>query len=146
MSDQKFVDFAAQTDMVEANLGDLAQDEGNSQAVKDYGQELATDHRADYQQLQSIAQQAGLNVPTAIDAEHNKAMVGPMHALKGAAFDRRFSHDMVAGHTQAIETYKKEAADGQNAALKQYAQNALSTLQKHLDDAKALGQGKAPGM
>jgi putative membrane protein len=146
MSDQKFVDFAAQTDMVEANLGDLAQDEGNSQAVKDYGQMLATDHTSDYRQLQSIAQQAGLTVPTAIDAEHNKSMVGPMHALKGAALDKKFSRDMVAGHTQAIAIYKKEADDGQNPALKQYAQNTLATLQKHLDDAKALEQGKAPGM
>lgn len=146
MSDQKFVDFAAQTDMVEANLGDLAQSVGNSQAVKDYGQMLATDHTADYQQLQSVAQQAGLTVPTAIDAEHNKAMVGPMHALKGAAFDKKFSHDMVAGHTQAIATYQKEASDAQNPALKQYAQTALATLQKHLDNAKALGQSKMPGM
>jgi putative membrane protein len=146
MSDQKFVDFAAQTDMVEANLGDLAQDEGNSQAVKDYGQMLALDHKSDYQQLQSVAQQAGLTVPTAIDAEHNKSMIGPMHALKGAAFDKKFSHDMVAGHTQAIAIYQNEAENAQNPALKQYAQTALATLQKHEDQAKTLGQGSKTGM
>jgi putative membrane protein len=146
MSDQKFVDFAAQTDMVEANLGDLAQSAGNSQAVKDYGQMLTTDHTSDYQQLQQVAQQAGLTVPTAIDSEHNKSMIGPYHRMKGAAFDKKFSHDMVAGHTQAIAIYKKEAADAQNPALKQYAQNALPVLEKHLDSAKALGQGKTAGM
>jgi putative membrane protein len=142
MSDQKFVDFAAQTDMVEANLGSLAQSVGDSQTVKDYGQMLASDHTNDYQKLQSAAQQAGLTVPTAIDAEHNKAMIAPMNALKGPTFDKKFSHDMVAGHTQAIATYKKEAADGQNPALKQYAQDALPTLQQHLDNAKALQPGK----
>jgi len=143
-SDQKFVDFAAQTDMVEANLGDLAQSAGNSQAVKDYGQMLTTDHTSDYQKLQSAAQQAGLTVPTAIDAQHNKSMVGPMHALKGAAFDKKFSHEMVSGHSEAIAMYKKEAADGQNPALKAYAQDTLATLGKHLDDAKNLEQGKPP--
>jgi putative membrane protein len=144
MSDQKFVDFAAQTDMVEAHLGDLAQSAGDSQAVKDYGQMLTTDHTSDYQKLQSVAQQAGLTVPTAIDAVHNRSMVGPMHHLKGAAFDKKFSRDMVTGHTQALAIYKKEAADGQNPALKAYAQETLATLDKHLDDAKALEQGKPP--
>ena len=36
MTDQQFVDFAAQTDMVEANLGQLAQTAASSQPVKDY--------------------------------------------------------------------------------------------------------------
>ena len=130
--------------MIEANLGDLAQSVGASQAVKDYGQMLTTDHTNDYRKLQSIAQQAGLTVPTAIDAAHNRSMIGPMHALKGAAFDKKFSHEMVAGHTQALEIYKKEAADAQNPALKAYAQETLATLQKHLDGAKNLERGKAP--
>jgi putative membrane protein len=142
MSDQKFVDFAAQTDMVEAHVGDLAQNVAQSQAVKDYGQMLTADHTQDYQQLQTVAQQAGLTVPTAIDAEHNKSMIGPYHKLKGPGFDKKFAHDMVAGHTQAIAIYRKEADDAQNPALKQYAQNALPVLQKHLDRAKELGQAR----
>ena len=142
MSDQKFVDFAAQTDMVEANLGSLAQDVGDSQTVKDFGQMLVNDHTSDYQKLQAVAQQAGLNVPTAIDGEHNKAMIGPMHALKGAAFDKKFSGAMVTGHTQAIAAFQQEAENGQNPALKAYAQEALPTLQQHLANAKGLEPGK----
>lgn len=144
MSDQKFVDFAAQTDMVEANLGNLAQDVAASQAVKDYGQMLVADHTNDYQKLQSVAQQAGLTVPTSIDAEHNKSMITPMHALKGAAFDHKYIQTMVTGHTQAIAIYKKEADDAQNPAIKAYAQDTLPVLQKHLDHAKAIEQGKTP--
>ncbi len=138
MTDQQFVDFAAQTDMVEANLGQLAQNVASSQSVKDYGQMLVTDHTSDYHQLYSAAQQASLNVPTAIDAEHNKAMIDPMEKLKGEAFDRHFITDMVSGHTKAVAIYKKEAADAENPALKNYAQAALPTLEKHLDDAKTL--------
>ena len=146
MSDQKFLEVAAQTDMVEAHLGNLAQDAAASQSVKDYGHMLVTDHTQDYQQLQTLAQQAGLTVPTAIDADHNKAMVGPFHALKGAAFDHKYIHEMVAGHTGAIALYKKEAQDAQNPAIRSYAEQTLPTLQKHLDDAKAIEQGKPPAM
>ena len=89
-----------------------------------------------------MAQQASLNVPNAIDSAHNKAMVDPFQKLKGAAFDRKYIHEMIAGHTKAIETYKKEADDAQNPALKTYAQQALPVLQKHLDAAKALEKAK----
>jgi putative membrane protein len=142
MTDQQFVDFAAQTDMVEANLGQLAGSSASSQPVKDYGQMLATDHTKDFNQLYDIAHQANLNMPNAIDAEHNKAMIDPFQKLNGAAFDRRYVHEMIAGHTKAIAAYKKEAADAQNPALKSYAEQALPTLQKHLDDAKALEKAK----
>jgi len=146
MSDQKFLDTAAQTDMVEAHLGMLAQDASASQPVKDYGQMLVRDHTHDYQALQSLAQQTGLTVPTAIDAGHNKAMIGPMHALKGKAFDHKYIQEMVAGHTAALALYKKEAHDATNPAVRSYAQDTLATLQKHLDAAKAIEQGKPPAM
>jgi putative membrane protein len=143
MSDQQFVDFAAQTDMVEVNLGQLAGNVASSQAVKDYGQMLVTDHTNDYHQLYSVAQQANLTVASAIDTQHNKAMIDPFEKLKGAAFDHRFAQEMIAGHTKAIAVYKKEAADATNPGLKSYAEQALPTLQKHLDGAKDLSKAKA---
>jgi len=138
MSDQKFVDFAAQTDMVEANLGQLAGNVAASQQVKDYAQTLVTDHTNDFSQLHLAAQQASLQVPDAIDTEHNKTMIAPFEKLKGAGFDNRYTQEMIAGHSKAIEIYKKEAADAENPALKSYAQTALPVLEKHLDDAKKL--------
>jgi len=142
MTDQQFVEFAAQTDMVEANLGQLASTAASAQPVKDYGQMLMTDHTADMQQLSTAAQKAGLNVPNAIDSEHNKTMIDPFQKLKGTAFDRRYIQEMITGHTKAIEIYKKEAADAQSPDLKSYAQEALPTLQKHLSGAKDLEKTK----
>ncbi|MEO6805017.1 MAG: DUF4142 domain-containing protein [Edaphobacter sp.] len=142
MSDQKFLDLAAQIDMVEANLGQLAQSASSSQPVKDYAQMLVTDHTKDFDQLYQIAHQANLNRPDAIDAAHNRAMIAPFQKLKGTAFDRRYIHEMIAGHTQAIAVYKKEAADADNPALKSYAEDTLPALQKHLDGAKALMKAK----
>ena len=143
MSDQQFVDFAAQTDMEEANLGQQAANVAESQAVKDYAQMLVSDHTNDFHQLSDVAHQANLNMPSAIDAEHNKAMIAPFEKLKGAAFDHHYAQEMVAGHTKAIAIYKKEADDAQNPALKSYAQQALPVLEKHLDGAKRLEKAKA---
>ena len=142
MTDQQFLDMAAQTDMVEANLGQLAQSAASAQGVKDYAQTLVTDHTSDFGQLSSIAKQASLNMPNAIDTAHDKAMIDPFQKLNGAAFDHKYIQEMIAGHTKAIAAYKKEAADAQNPALKSYAEQTLPTLQKHLDGAKALEKAK----
>jgi putative membrane protein len=143
MTDQDFVKFAAQTDMVEANLGQLAQSAAAAQDVRDFGQTLASDHTQDYGQLIAATKQANLTVPTSIDSEHNKAMIDPFQKLKGAAFDKRFAQDMVAGHSKALAVYQKEAVDATDPAIKSYAQAAVPTLQKHLAAAKALGHAKA---
>ncbi len=58
-SDQHFVDFAAQTDMLEAHLGQMAADQASAQDVKDYAQMLVTDHTNDYKQLSQAATQGG---------------------------------------------------------------------------------------
>lgn len=144
MTDQQFVDFAAQTDMVEAHLGKMAQDMSDSQPIKDYGQMLMTDHTSDYQQLKTAAQPLNLTVPNGIDSEHYKGMIAPFEKLKGTAFDHKFIAEMVSGHTKAIEIYKKEAENAENPAVKSYAQTALPVLEKHLEDAKDLQMGKAP--
>lgn len=143
MTDQQFVDMAGQTDMVEANLGELSQTASSSQQVKDFGQTLRTEHTADYQQLQTAAQQASLTVPTAIDSAHYRTLIAPLARLKGAAFDRRFAREMVTGHTKAIAVYKKEADDAQNASIKTYAQAAEPVLEEHLAAAKDLEKPKA---
>ena len=137
MSDQEFVDFAAQTDMTEAHLGQLAADKAQSQAVKDYAQMLVTDHTNDYNQLTAVATKANLNVPKGLDAKHDK-MIAPFEKLKGAAFDRTFAHEMVSGHEAAIATYDKQSHDGQNADLKSYANQDLATLEKHKNSAQDL--------
>jgi putative membrane protein len=137
MTDQQFVDFVGQTDMLEAHLGQMAANQASAQGVKDYAQMLVTDHTNDYQKLGPLAQKDGLTVPTGLDAEHNK-MIAPLEKLNGAAFDSRYLHAMVEGHTKAIQIFKREAADAQSPDLKAYASDTLPVLQKHLDGAKDL--------
>lgn len=141
-ADQKFVDLAAQTDMTEAHIGQMAQDQAAGEAVKDFAQMLVTDHTDDYRKLSDAATKAGATVPKSIDAQHNK-MIASFEKLKGAAFDRHFEREMVAGHEKAISVYKKAATDLQSADLKAYATATLPALEKHLDAAKGLTKAKA---
>jgi putative membrane protein len=143
MTDQQFVDMAAQTDMLEAHLGQMAEDRAASQEVKDYAQMLVTDHTANYQQLTALGAAAGFTIPKGLDAAHDK-MIAPFEKLRGEAFDSRYVHEMIAGHTEAIGVFTKEAADAENADLKAYASATLPTLHKHLDGAKDLSKKPSP--
>lgn len=94
--------------VVEANLGQLAESVASARPVKDNAQMLVTDHTTDCNQLYKIAQQANLTVPNAIDAEHNKAMIDPFQKLKGAALDQRYIQEMITGHPKRSRSTRKK--------------------------------------
>lgn len=142
MNDQQFVNFAGQTEMTEANLGQLASTASTAQPLKDFAQKLVADQKADFHQLSDVAHKENLNVPTAIDNEHNKTMIDPFQKLKGSAFDQRFVKEIVRGETRTVDVYKKEVADTHNATLKSYAEEALPILQTNLADAKTMEKEK----
>jgi|SRR5580658_6011077 putative membrane protein len=144
MTDQQFIDMAAQTDMLEAHLGEMAANQASSQSVKDYAQMLVTDHTNDYQQLTEMAAKDNLTLPKGLDDEHNK-MIAPFDKLNGKAFDMRYVHTMIEGHTKAIAVYTKESNDAQSPDVKSYAAATLPTLNKHLDGAKGLEKKPAAG-
>jgi putative membrane protein len=102
---------------------------------------LVTHHTDDYKQLTAIAGKANLTVPKGLDAAHDK-MIAPLAKMKGSAFDSRYAHEMITGHQKAIAQYKQEAQNGQNADLKAYANQALPTLEKHLQTAQDLVKSK----
>ncbi len=142
INDQQFVNLAGQTDMVDANLGQLAGTVAPSQSIKDYAQKLVTDQTSDFQLLFKVAQQSSLKVPIAIDKAHNTSMIGPFQKLKGTAFDRRFVSEMVEGDTKSIKIYEKEAADSPTPALRSYAEEALPILRADLANAMKLEETK----
>jgi putative membrane protein len=144
MSDQQFVDFAGQTDMVDANLGQLAGTAASSEPIKGYAQKVVNEQTDDFHQLSKAAHQASLKVPSAIDEEHNRTMIDPFQKLKGTAFDRRFVEEMVDEDNKAIAVYKNEAAHAQNLALSSYAEEALPILQGKLAAAKKMETTMAP--
>lgn len=142
MGDQQFVNFAGQTDMVDANLGQLARTVAPSQPIKDYAQKLVTNQTSDFEALSKVAQQSSFNVPIAIDKDHDRTMIDPFQKLKGAVFDRRFVKEMIEKDMRAIEIYKKEAAHAQTPALRSYAEEALPILQADLSEAMKIEMTK----
>ena len=134
--DAAFVTEAMQGDNAEVAIGQLAQTQGASQKVKDFGKLLVDDHSGHKQELKALAETAGVPVTDEPSAE-GKANLDRLKALSGAEFDKQFKSMMIADHTKDIAKYEKQAGsnDAQTATL---AQKTLPTLRKHLDAANAL--------
>jgi putative membrane protein len=134
--DTAFVTEAIKGDNSEVAIGNLAADKATSQAAKDFGKMLATDHGAHKDKLLALASTAGVT-PTDEPSPEGKANLDKLKGLSGAAFDKEFKRMMVEDHTKDIAKYEKQASSGdaQTAAL---AKETLPTLRKHLDTANSL--------
>ena len=140
--DQHFMTEAIEGDLAEVNMGKLAQQKGQSDQVKQFGQALQQDHGDHLQKAQQLAQQNGITVPS----EPNKqqlAIYNRLDALQGNRFDQAFAKAMVRDHEKDIAKYKKEAAA--KSPLSDFAQQTVPVLQKHLDMARSLASGKSSG-
>ena len=137
--DQTFAKEAASGGMTEVKLGQLAQQNGTSNAVKEFGQRMVTDHSRADQQLRQVATQGNVSIPTAM-SKKDQATYESLSKLKGTAFDKAYAKDMVMDHENDISAFKKEASQGQNTDIKKFAAETLPTLEEHLKLAKQMQQ------
>ncbi len=130
-SDQTFMMKAAQGNLAEIKLGQLAEQHASSDKVKDYAKRLVDDHTKALDQLKGIAGPANVTLPTGLSAK-DEATYNRLSKLSGAGFDRAYMEHMRTDHRNDIAEYKKEADHGSNADLKQFASSSLPTLNEHL--------------
>ena len=139
-SDKEFMMEAAQGGMLEVKLGQIAKEQGSSDAVKRFGERMVTDHSKANKRLTALAAKKGVALPQALDRKH-QSMLDQLAKLKGEEFDRSYADQMVKDHEQDIAEFEAEAKNGQDADVKAWAAQTLPTLREHLALAKKL-QGK----
>jgi putative membrane protein len=136
---QTFLKKAIEGNFAEVKMGQLAQQQGQNDNVKKFGQMLSDDHSAANQKAMDAAKSMGVTPPDGPNAKQ-KTDYDKMSKMTGAQFDREFATHMVADHERDIAEYKKEAK--QPDAAGEYAKGQIDVLQKHLDTAKSLRSSK----
>ena len=129
--DQAFMMKAAQGGMAEVQLGNLAKDHAESQAVKDFGQRMVNDHTKADDELKSLASQKNCTLPADLDAK-DKATYDRLSKLNGAAFDKAYMRDMVTDHRKDVAEFRHESQMGSDPDVKAWAGKTLPTLEEHL--------------
>jgi len=131
-----FLTEAAQGSVAEVTLGKMAAEKGENAAVKDFGNRMVRDHSKAIEEAKVLATTAGVPLPTEM-SEEAKALQQRLNNLAGAEFDRAYMDEMVNDHKKDIAAFEKQAEDGQNAQVKEWAKKMLPTLKEHLSLAQS---------
>jgi putative membrane protein len=130
-ADRTFMTKAAQGGMAEVELGQLAEQNAQSQDVKNFGKRMVEDHSKAGDQLKQVASQSGVTLPDEPNAK-DKATKARLSQMHGEAFDKAYMKDMVADHKEDVAEFKKESSAASNPEVKQWASDTLPTLEEHL--------------
>jgi putative membrane protein len=136
-ADRIFVHAAAIGGMAEVELGQLAEQKGQSDAVKDFARRMVEDHTKANDRLIGLAKEDGIAVPEELDAEH-KAMRDRLEALSGAEFDLAYIQGQVADHQKTAQLLEHEIGSGQDVELKSFASEILPVVLGHLEMAQSI--------
>jgi putative membrane protein len=134
---QKFIKAVIEGNNAEIEVGKLAQQKGQTDAVKQYGAMLVKDHGDANTKALQVAHQLNVEPPTGTSLGQ-KATYAKLKVLSGGSFDTSFAKSMVSDHQSDIKEYQQQAQKSDPAG--DFAKETLPTLQKHLDQAQKLEQ------
>jgi len=135
--DAAFYKKAAEAGIAEVDAGNLAQQKGNNQPVKDFGAMMVKDHSAANEKLQALAATKNISLPTSASVGE-MATKAKLDVLSGDTFDKSYIQAQIKDHRAAVGLFKKEIDSGQDPDAKAFASATLPTLKMHLRTIKTI--------
>lgn len=137
--DRAFVQAATMSSSTEIDAGKIAQKNSKDKDVKSFARHMMYEHMKMTVELKAT-------VPHDVQAPKDNSdtsLLDSLRALRGKEFDQAYIAKVgLQGHQDAITAFKKEAAEGRNADLKQLAEQSLPVIEKHYEMAQALAKKK----
>jgi Predicted outer membrane protein len=122
--------------------GRLAQERGESIAVKTYGRQMESDHMQMLEDSESAAKRMDVlpvmgTETQALIQDHAKA-IPKLQAASGKEFDHLYLSHEIDMHKRVLQTAASLAGQIRNPALKEMMANARPLLEAHLKAAQSL--------
>jgi putative membrane protein len=141
LSDPQIAHIAVTAHQIDVDRGKFALKHTKSDEVKQFAEQMVNDHEAGIKEATALATRLGVK-PADNDTskslrEGAKKAHSKLDKEKGAKFDTDYIDTEVAYHQAVIDAVKNTLVPGaQNAELKTLLQNAVPTLEGHLQHAK----------
>ncbi|MEO8150285.1 MAG: DUF4142 domain-containing protein [Bacteroidia bacterium] len=130
--DAKFLVSAAEINLEEIQLGQLAQSNSMNADVKNLGKMMETEHTKALSDLQALAAKKQITIPTTLTDDGMSASKKLMD-MKESKFDKEYCDMMVNGHKDAISKFEKASTDAKDEDIRNWASSMLPALRTHLD-------------
>lgn len=136
-ADADFAVNVANNNMIQVQLGALAQAKGVSDRVKSFATMVTKDHMKISEELQKIASAKNISLPQALSDEARKD-IERLSKKDRTGFDRTYMRMMLADHRKEVTRFEKAAKDCKDPGLKDFITQTLPVLRKHLDSANTI--------
>jgi len=127
-----------QSHLGEIDLARLAKQQASSRDVKSYGGMIEDDHNGALKDIQKVMTKNGVPESTHSKPAEGQENLSNLQKMSGAEFDREFMNTMVSDHQKTLEDLRSALTSVQNADLKDYINDLIPKVQKHLDKAQDL--------
>ncbi len=143
LSDAQIAGIVVAANKAEIEAGKMAASMAKDPQVKQYGEQMATDHKKVTRSTEELTKKLGVKP---IDSDSSKALktsceqsATKLKKLKGAEFDKTYIEDQIATHEKVIDTMEKTLIPGaQNPELKAALQEFKPAFVAHLNQAKQI--------
>lgn len=132
---QSFLEKAAEGQQIEISLGQLATQRAESERVKEFGAQMAEDHKKAGQQVEQLAMKGGVQLSPGV-SEERKQKVNKISQLSGHAFDRAYIDYILEDHETVVDEFHRSVKTIQDQDIKQWIASILPTLQGHREKAR----------
>ena len=137
-ADMPFVREAASGNLMEVQLGQMAQNKASNPAVKQFAQRMVADHNNLQNQLTSVASSGGQSFTPTMDSRHQN-QINRLQGVSGAEFDREYMSLMIRAHQRDVNNFQTQSQSANSAQVRTLAANSLPVLQQHLSLAQQVG-------
>lgn len=136
-TDRMFIENAASSNLFEIRSSQMMLenmgDEEGMPAVRQFAQQMITDHEAMGAQLQQLAGSLGMQEVPQEPAATHRTMLEELQSFLGAQLAPNYLQYQTVAHQDAVNLFQRHTQQGDNEQLKQFAQQSLPSLQHHLD-------------
>ena len=140
-SDPQIAGIVVTANQIDIDAGKLAKARASNKEVKDFAQQMITDHGAVNKQAGALAKKLGVKPE---DSDTRRALekgaaenVASLKKLKGAQFDKAYVEHEVAYHQQVLDAIDKVLVpSAQNTELKDLIVKVRPAIATHLEHAK----------
>ena len=133
-NDAQFLVNAAEINLKEISLGQLAQQNSSMADVKEMGKSMEETHNKSQNELIALAKKKLITVPTAL-TDNAQDAYKKLNNKSGADFDKDYCDMMVKGHKDAIDVFEKASTKSNDGDIREWAIASLPNLRRHLDNA-----------
>ncbi|MBI1301484.1 MAG: DUF4142 domain-containing protein [Alphaproteobacteria bacterium] len=137
---EEFIRKAALSNMFEIESSKIASTRAAAPSTKAFADLMISDHTKAGDELKSAVRESNLSldlVPATLDSKHQDK-INSLLEESGEDFDEEYLSQQEDAHEEAVSLFEDYAKDGNNVAIRKFAQDTLPTLRMHKEHADEL--------